>query len=47
MMDQIDDAIEKVEKQIPSDFPENIAEPIFKGMYKQRERYVAVSDFSS
>lgn len=47
MMEQVEDVIQKVEGQIPVDFPENIVKPILEGILKQRERYVAAGDFSS
>ncbi len=41
MTDSLDDVIQKVEGQIPANFPDRIAKPILDGMLKQREHYLA------
>lgn len=41
MMAKVDDAIARVESQIPADFPETIATSILAGIRKQRDRYIS------
>ncbi len=38
MLGSVDEVIERVEEQIPADFPTGISVPIFNGMRKQRDR---------
>ena len=40
MMDQVDAVIEKVSDQLPGEFHDRIASPIFEGMQKVRDRYI-------
>lgn len=41
VIDRIESAIDEVATQLPSNFPEKIAQPIFKGMKDFRERMVS------
>ncbi|MDV6316442.1 hypothetical protein [Idiomarina sp. HP20-50] len=38
MCGQVDHVIEQVKKDLPADFPENVASPIFDGMRARSER---------
>lgn len=43
IMGKVDEVINAVESQIPSNFPEEISVAIFDGMRRQRDRFIAVN----